>query len=215
MLKCPHCTVSFHDHWTANLINDAPGKNSWNSYSTVCPSCSNVVVDMEVLEHRPPKPNRKYRIRIYPKGSSRPPVPKEVTEPLASDYPEACLVFSDSEKASAALSRRCLQMLLREKAGVKPGDLYSEIQQTLDSRQLPSHLAAALDSIRVVGNFAAHPIKSTNSGAILDVEPHEAEWLLDTLEGLFDFYFVHPAKLQQKRDALNKKLQEANKPPLK
>jgi len=32
-------------------------------------------------------------------------------------------VLSDSEKASAALSRRCLEHLLREKAGVKQDDL--------------------------------------------------------------------------------------------
>ena len=43
----------------------------------------------------------------------------------------------------------------------------------------------------------------------------EAEWLLETLEGLFDFYFVQPAELKGKRDALNKKLKEAGKPQLK
>ena len=33
--------------------------------------------------------------------------------------------------------------------------------------------------------------------------------------GFFDFYFVQPAKLEKKRDALNKKLEEAGKPQLK
>ena len=50
---------------------------------------------------------------------------------------------------------------------------------------------------------------------MIEVEPGEAEWLLETLEGLFDFYFVQPAKLEKKRDALNKKLGAAGKPPLK
>src|SRR5258706_10946591 len=106
-------------------------------------------------------------------------------------------------------------MLLRDESAVKTGNLNDEIQQVLDSKQLPSHLADALDSVRVVGNLAAHPIKSTHSGDIIEVEPHEAEWLLDTQEGLFDFYFVAPANLQKKRDALNQKLKDANKPPLK
>jgi hypothetical protein len=48
-----------------------------------------------------------------------------------------------------------------------------------------------IDAIRNVGNFAAHPLKSTNTGLILDVEPSEAEWPLD------------------------KKLSEAGKPPMK
>ena len=47
------------------------------------------------------------------------------------------------------------------------------------------------------------------------LEPGEAEWLLDTLEGFFDLSFVQPATLGKKRDALNKKLKEAGKPELK
>ena len=124
-------------------------------------------------------------------------------------------MLSDSEKASAALSRRCLQMLLRERAGVKPTNLDNEIQQILDSKQLPSHVAESIDAVRVVGNFAAHPIKSQSTGSIIDVEPGEAEWLLDVVESLFDFYFVHPAKIAAKRQALNNKLKEAGKPVLK
>ena len=121
--------------------------------------------------------------------------------------------MADSPKASAALSRSCLQNLLRDHAHVKPGNLDREIQQLLDSSKLPSHLADAIDAIRVVGNFSAHPIKSTKSGEIIDVEPGEAEWLLDTLEGLFEF--VQPAILKRKKDALNEKLKDAKKPPLK
>ena len=134
---------------------------------------------------------------------------------FTADYREACLVLTDSAKASAALSRRCLQNLLREHVHVKPSNLDNEIQQVLDSGKLPSDLADAIDAVRVSGNFAAHPIKSTNSGEIIDVEPGEAEWLLDTLEALFDFYFVRPEALKKKRDALNAKLAEAGKPPLK
>jgi hypothetical protein len=46
-------------------------------------------------------------------------------------------------------------------------------------------LASAVDAVRNVGNFAAHPIKSKSTGDVLDVEPGEAEWLLDALERLF------------------------------
>jgi hypothetical protein len=146
---------------------------------------------------------------------ARAPLPPEVPKDFASDYEEACLVLGDSEKASAALSRRCLQHILRKKGGAKDSDLAKEIQQVLDSRQLPSHIADNLDAIRNIGNFAAHPTKATNTGEIVDVEPHEAEWSLDVIEQLFDFYFVQPAKAKAKRDALNAKLQAAGKPPMK
>ena len=124
-------------------------------------------------------------------------------------------MLPDSAKASAALSRRLLQTILRDYGKVKQGDLNSEIDQILKASTLPTHLAEGIDAVRVLGNFAAHPIKSTNTGEIVDVEPGEAEWLLDVLEGLFDFYFVQPALLKRKRDELNTKLRDAGKPPLK
>ena len=66
---------------------------------------------------------------IYPKSGNRP-VPPEVPSNLAEDFIEACVVLSDSPKASAALSRRCLQTLLREYAEVKKSDL-SRVERDL------------------------------------------------------------------------------------
>jgi hypothetical protein len=43
----------------------------------------------------------------------------------------------------------------------------------------------------------------------------EAEWNLDVLEALFDFYFVLPAVVKKKRAALDQKLKEAGKEPMK
>lgn len=152
---------------------------------------------------------------VRPKGTLRAPVPAEVPQAIQEDYSEACLVLAASPKASAALSRRCLQNILRQAAGVKPSDLSKEIQQVLNSGRLPSEIAENIDAVRNIGNFAAHPSKDTNTGEIVPVEQDEAEWNLDVIESLFDFYFVQPARAKARRDALNKKLQEAGKPPLK
>jgi hypothetical protein len=108
-----------------------------------------------------------------------------------------------------------LQHLLRTAAGVKRSDLVKEIQEVLDGGQLPSWLAEDLDAVRNIGNFAAHPVKSTTTGTVVAVKPDEAEWALNVLESLFDFYFVGPAKAKAKRDALNAKLNDAGKPPMK
>jgi len=69
--------------------------------------------------------------------------------------------------------------------------------------------------VRTVGNFAAHPIKNERTGEIADVEPGEAEWLLEVLEGLYDHYFVKPAQLKARRAALDAKLIAHGKPTLK
>ena len=122
-------------------------------------------------------------------------------------------MFWNSKKASAALSRRILQSILASKGGAKTKDLAEQIDEVLT--KLPPSLANNVDAIRHVGNFAAHETKSKASGEIIDVEDGEAEWLLDVLEELFDFYYVAPAQAAKKREALNQRLKDAGKPALK
>jgi hypothetical protein len=185
-----------------------------------CPACGCYILSLFERYDRYGAGGKNYyhnqrEFLCYPKAVSRAPLPEEVPEKYAVDYKEACLTLADSPKASAALSRRCLQHILREEAKIKPGNLADEIQQILDAGRLPSHLLESLDAVRNIGNFAAHPIKSQASGEVIDVEPGEAEWNLDVLEALFDYFFVQPALLKKKRDALNAKLKEAGKPEMK
>jgi hypothetical protein len=147
----------------------------------------------------------------HPASRSRP-VPAGVVDPYKQDFIEACKVLQDSPKASAALSRRCLQMVLRDKAGTKSKDLYDQIEEV--TGKVPSHIGESLHAVRNIGNFVAHPLKSTNTGEIVEVENHEAEWNLDVLELLFDFYFVQPAIATKRKADLNKKLKDAGKPEL-
>ena len=221
-MKCPHCRIDFHDKQRfIYLGKDVDGE--WAVSQLTCSACKRFVL---FLQNGTGTSKNQYgqelaiigsrrQIMAYPRSSSRNPVPKEVPEAIGEDYREAALVLADSPKASAALGRRCLQHLLRDAAGVKPDDLAKEIQQVLDAGRLPTHIAEAIDAIRNIGNFSAHPMKSKASGAILPVEPQEAEWTLDVLDALFDFFYVQPAVLAQKRAALDAKLASAGKPPLK
>lgn len=222
-MKCPHCLVEFHpSSATINIGRDVD--DGWAVIKDLCPNpkCKKLVLylvnaattGIGVSWHINHKIIKK-SILIWPKGISRSPVSPAVPKEFADDYTEACLVLTDSAKASAALSRRCLQRLLRDTAKVKPGNLADEIQQVIDSGKLPSHLVEAIDVIRNIGNFAAHPIKSKSTGEIVPVEPGEAEWNLDVLESLFDFYFVQPEVLKSKKAALNKKLRDAGKKDMK
>ena len=211
-MKCPHCLDSFHDTWAYQEVGEDVDCE-WIIRTCKCPACSRLIIESigKKREGYPPVYVTKAYIRVRPKSISRSPIPAEVPTTYAEDYREACLVLSDSPKASAALSRRCLQRLLREVVRVKPSDLYNEIQDVLDSRTLPTYLAESIDTIRQIGKYAAHPNKSTSTCEIIEVEPGEAEWSLDTLEGLFDFYFVQPVRMQAKKDALNKKLSDTTK----
>jgi len=223
-MKCPHCLVEFHPQveWKY-LGKDRQG--NWLIERYVCPNpkCKRQIL---YLVRGTPKfvagtpkigsvQRRSGALMVYPKGSNRPPVPPEVAPQFADDYREACLVLADSPKASAALSRRCLQGILREKAGAKPSNLADEIQEVLDRNIWPSYVADIVDAVRNIGIFAAHPIKSKQTGVIVDVEPGEADLNLDVLEALFDFHFVQPARVAEKRAAINRKLQDAGKQPMK
>jgi hypothetical protein len=105
--------------------------------------------------------------------------------------------------------------MLRDIAKVRPSNLSGEIDEILNSKQLPSHLADALDAIRGRGDVAPHPMERTNRGERGEVEEGESERLLDVLEGLFDLYFVQPSILQKKESLIDKQLQDAEKHPLK
>ena len=98
---------------------------------------------------------------------------------------------------------------------MKPGNLSNEIQEVIDSNSLPSDIAESIDLIRNIGNFAAHPTKSQTSGEIVPVELGEAEWCLDLIEMLYDFYFVRPETNKKKLEAINLKLADAGKPQMK
>lgn len=155
---------------------------------------------------------------MFPHGANRGPVSSDVPAGIASDYVEACNVLPISPKASAALSRRCLQNMLHAHA-YKDRDLAREIDLLLNEadpkRALPHKLRETVDAIRNFGNFSAHPIDDKTTLQVIDVEPHEAEWCLETIEELFEHFYVGPAAAKAKKDALNLKLAAGGKPPAK
>lgn len=219
-MKCLHCQVEIHADFSKHKLYGAGGgwlgvedekSTQWITASMQCPACGKALINIE-----------KYGASgqslgswpVYPRFSTRPPAPPEVPAEIAEDFNEAAAVLTISPKASAALSRRCLQGILKGQ-GFDHKDLAPAIQAALDSKTLPAAHADNLDAVRNIGNFAAHPMKDKHTNSIVPVEPHEAEWNLEVLEGLFDHYYVQPAKAAARRAALDAKLGAAGKPPMK
>jgi hypothetical protein len=138
-MKCPHCLENFFENWNEKEIN--PDKEgNWSVKYCKCPSCKKLIIKLEILRFGGRDLSRQEYL-VRPKTISRAPLPSEVPPGFANDYNEACLVLTDSPKASAALSRRCLQNLLREKAKTTKKDLFDQIQEVIDSKKLPSYLS--------------------------------------------------------------------------
>jgi hypothetical protein len=184
----------------------------WFGRIMTCPECHNDIVSIQRVGHFLADDGW---TQVYPPGSSRAPTSTDVPAPIAGDYKEAAIVLPYSPKASAALSRRCLQAVLRQ-AGYNQKDLAVQIDAVLretDARKaLPTGVHSMLDAIRNFGNFSAHPITDQTTLQIIDVEEHEAEYCLDILDALFDHYYVRPEEAKRRRAALDKKLTAAGKP---
>jgi Domain of unknown function (DUF4145) len=209
-MKCPHCTVHFDDNW--DMVPIRWRGVSGGSYRIArCPNCKELTI--ELSPPRETEGEREWR-QVQPIGSNRGPVPPEVPKAIATDYVEACVVLPLSAKASAALSRRCLQAVLHDQ-GFKGSDLAKDIDQLLKARVLPTHIHETVDAIRRFGNFGAHPINDITTLQVIDVEPEEAKWCLEILERLFDHFYVGPAAEKKRLAELDAKLTAAGKPPSK
>jgi len=223
-MKCPHCAVEIHPEFEEFYLGANDHKH-WVAYFLECPNpqCNKAIIEIASGNEWGQVDDEPYhtlldiqsQYTVYPLTTTRGFAKQGIDDKFWSDYEEACRTLTVSPKASAALSRRCLQNILREKAEVKKGNLTAEIQQVIDSGKLPSLLAESIDAIRNVGNFAAHPTKDKATGEIVEVEPGEAEWLLDVLEDIMDFYFIQPQKAAERKAALNQKLEAIGKPPMK
>jgi hypothetical protein len=89
------------------------------------------------------------------------------------------------------------------------------LKDTDPLKALPHKLRVTVDGIRNFGNFSAHPIDDKTTLQVIDVEPHEAEWCLQTVEELFEHFYVGPAAAKAKKNTLDAKLSAAGKPPSK
>ena len=114
-MKCPHCSVTIYEDIQEKFIAQ-DDYFAWYFKYQKCPACKELII---YLKSYPTdyNDNKIREILVYPKTIARDPLSPDVPEEFKNDYIEACLVLSDSPKASAALSRRCLQKLLREKRG--------------------------------------------------------------------------------------------------
>jgi hypothetical protein len=206
--QCPKCKTHFaprDEEPTVIIAHDGNGsEREIELNGHICPECGQYIIYASVPEW----------MRVYPPLQGWLDFSSYVPPALFRDFDEARKVIDISPKASAMLSRRCLQRLIREAIGIEDKTLDREIDTVLVSKSLPSYLTNDLDAVRIVGNFAAHPTKSEKTGEIMDVEPGEADWTLRVLEGLFDFLFVAPVKAAQRREELNHKLKEAGRQPI-
>lgn len=219
---CPHCNTGIRfepEHTSPVFVEDQTKRMGYDVVEGFCSECAQFLVilrrgryfthDFNDDDSRELLPDS--WDCIYPAAKGRRQQPVEVPDQYRSDYEEAANVILVSPKASAAISRRMLQQILREEFKISRKNLAEEIGEFVGSPTTPSHLSDAIDAVRKIGNLAAHPTKNLNTGEIVQVEPGEAEWLLDVLDSLLDFTFVQPKRLAVRKANLDSKLAVSKK----
>jgi hypothetical protein len=142
------------------------------------------------------------RWQLMPESSATP-QPDYIPDPITESYYEACKIIDLSPKASATLARRCLQGMIRDFCGIAKGTLDAEIKELkaqVDQGKAPAGVTSesveAIDHVRSIGNIGAHMEKDIN--LIVDVDPGEAQALIELIELLFDEWYVARDQRQKK-----------------
>jgi hypothetical protein len=211
-MECPHCNISFHPQPQEHRLQ-IPHFDIVVSQQG-CPACGKQVLQFLAKSRSLPPIVMVPQRTVYPPNSKLAvsQISPEIKEPYRKDFEEAVDTLHISPKASAALSRRIIQAILREKVGVKPARLSNEIEEALKDKSLPTFIADDLRVVRTIGNLAAHETKDSVTGDLIDVEHAEAEWTLKVAGSMLEFYFIEPAKQARRRTELEEKLATAKKP---
>ena len=196
---CPYCdrdTTITDTYSTANFsltIKSSDGGRYFATLLVVCPNpkCRKFTLDISMSQFT--FANGGWQIgdeiqswSLIPPSSAKV-FPEYVPQPIRDDYVEACAIRDLSPKASATLSRRCLQGIIRDFWGLSKARLIDEIDAIKDKTDPLTW--EAIDAVRKIGNIGAHMEKDIN--VIVDVEPNEAQLLIELIELLVkDWYIV-------------------------
>lgn len=181
------------------------GQNAYSSQSSdeleiffyYCPNCEKTTV--KALGKGSLYKNKTWN--LFPDSSAKQ-LPNYIPSSIIEDYEEACKILHLSPKASATLSRRCLQGMIRDFWKINKNTLVEEIN-ALDER-VDSDTREVLHSLRQLGNIGAHPEKDIN--LIIDIDPDEAEQLVLFIEYLFDEWYIK----QHERKSMLQRIKDIN-----
>ncbi len=157
--SCPFCKgIASHD-WQAGFSHKIESSIELSNVVVIakCQACSETSIWLK-NEHLMTKEEKNFEILLYPRTSTidvqpNPDMPFNVREV----FDEASLILDDSPRASAALSRLAIELLVDELKA--EGKTLNNKIGDLVSKGLPVTIQQALDAVRVIGNNAVHPGK--------------------------------------------------------
>ena len=147
-----------------------------------CPNCG----EFTILASGKGEAVKDVSLAIRPYSSAKQ-YPDVIPQSIREDYEEACNILQLSPKASATLSRRCLQGMIRDFWGITKNTLFEEVTALQD--KIPADLWVAINGLRQLGNIGAHMEKNTD--LIVDIDPGEADKLIQLIELLLKEWYIN------------------------
>ncbi len=148
-----------------------------------CPACGYVHIEVEGVGNDVRDLRMKIRPNSYAKSFPG------ISANVKKIYEESCAVITFSPRASAALSRVCLETILLDKFGIK-GKLSKQIEEfdikcSKHEIYINPDFITALHGIREMGNGGLHPEIN------IDVLPEEAQQILEVVEMFLQEVYVN------------------------
>ncbi len=204
---CPYCdrdttiTGTYSDSSFALTLENADGPRYFKTLIIVCPNpkCQRFTLTLEMYSATFYTSGTVNKTKFLTKwdlipGSTAKAFPSYVPKPILDDYAEACKIKNLSAKASATLSRRCLQGMIRDFWKISKKRLIDEIE-ALETK-IDSETWKAIDAVRSIGNIGAH--METDINVIVDVDQGEAQTLIGLIELLIkDWYVARHQRAEQ------------------
>jgi hypothetical protein len=145
-------------------------------------------------------------IQHFPQNYSKP-LPDYIPLEIRKSYQEACAILELSPKASAAMSRRCLQGMVRNFWKIpkaKLGNLGAEISYIKDA--IPEATVTDIINVRKIGDIGAHMDKNIDFS--IDLSPGESQILIELLETLFEDWYILRHQKELRRTNMNRMVAE-------
>lgn len=194
---CPYCNKNFDKVFvkTARFYESPTNSGQWDvlldesrgiEEAVVldfckCPDCGEVSIRLQSFCKRK---NFNFCFEYPPEKAGF--MPDYVPEAIRQDYIEALLVLNQSPKASATLSRRCLQGMIRDYWGIRKSTLNEEMK-ALQSK-VDSSVWNAIEGVRQAGNIGAHMEKDVN--VMIGVSRDEAQTLIALVRLLVSEWYI-------------------------
>lgn len=193
---CPHCGSYSDQFWIDFVVNTGSTSMVYTDFKIgCCRRCENLTI-------------WKTSKMIYPLTGNAPLPNPDMPPEIQTDYLEARDIISRSPRSACVLLRLCIEKICTK---LEPsGDLNEKIKKLVE-RGLDSQIQRALDSIRVIGGQAVHPLEMdlkddvATAQKLFKIANYIADWAFTrqkTIDEIFEKLPDGKKKAIEKRDGV-------------